>query len=294
MQASNHSYQPSETSSNVVSDWMTLKIQHASNNCQAHIKTYRFDLAATEIYELVWSNFCDWYIELSKVAIQKSKDADETSNLISNLIVNFDSILRLLHPFMPFITEELSAKLAALEGKEKSEFLVESGFARHQPANVKNAEHMDEMINVISAIRAIRAENVNIKNETLHLIISSDLQPELQSMIADQEDIIMGIAKLDGIEFTDEIPDESIEKTMVGYKIIIPLAGLIDPEEELNRLQKELSDVENDIKIISSKLSNDQFVAKAPAAVVDKEKAKVAEAKNKKVMLEKSISKLQA
>jgi valyl-tRNA synthetase len=113
-------------------------------------------------------------------------------------------------------------------------------------------------------------------------------------MIADQEDIIMGIAKLDGIEFTDEIPDESIEKTMVGYKIIIPLAGLIDPEEELNRLQKELSDVENDIKIISSKLSNDQFVAKAPAAVVDKEKAKVAEAKNKKVMLEKSISKLQA
>jgi valyl-tRNA synthetase len=273
---------------------MTLKIQHASNNCQAHIKTYRFDLAATEIYELVWSNFCDWYIELSKVAIQKSKDADETSNLISNLIVNFDSILRLLHPFMPFITEELSAKLAALEGKEKSEFLVESGFARHQPANVKNAEHMDEMINVISAIRAIRAENVNIKNETLHLIISSDLQPELQSMIADQEDIIMGIAKLDGIEFTDEIPDESIEKTMVGYKIIIPLAGLIDPEEELNRLQKELSDVENDIKIISSKLSNDQFVAKAPAAVVDKEKAKVAEAKNKKVMLEKSISKLQA
>jgi valyl-tRNA synthetase len=153
---------------------------------------------------------------------------------------------------------------------------------------------MDEMINVISAIRAIRAENVNIKNETLHLIISSDIQPELQSMIADQEDIIAGIAKLDGIEFTDEIPDESIEKTMVGYKIIIPLAGLIDPEEELNRLQKELSDVENDIKIISSKLSNDQFVAKAPAAVVDKEKAKVAEAKNKKVMLEKSISKLQA
>jgi valyl-tRNA synthetase len=153
---------------------------------------------------------------------------------------------------------------------------------------------MDEMINVISAIRAIRAENVNIKNETLHLIISSDIQPELQSMIADQEEIIAGIAKLDGIEFTDEIPDESIEKTMVGYKIIIPLAGLIDPEEELNRLKKELSDVENDIKIISSKLSNEQFVAKAPAAVVDKEKDKVAEAENKKTMLEKSISKLQA
>ena len=71
-----------EASSNVISDWMALKIQNVSDNCQAHIKTYRFDLAATEIYELVWSNFCDWYIELNKVAIQKSEDKDETINLI--------------------------------------------------------------------------------------------------------------------------------------------------------------------------------------------------------------------
>ncbi|MDB9995436.1 valine--tRNA ligase [Gammaproteobacteria bacterium] len=294
MQAVNHNYQSSEASSNVISDWMALKIQNASDNCQAHIKTYRFDLAATEIYELVWSNFCDWYIELNKVAIQKSEDKDETINLISNLISNFDSILRLLHPFMPFITEELSAKLAVLEGKEKSEFLVESGFTQHRPINNKSAEYIDEMINIISAIRVIRAENINIKNETLHLILSGEIKPELQSMIADQEVTISGIAKLDGIEFTSEIPDESIEKTMIGYKIIIPLAGLIDPQEELMRLQKELSDVENDIKIIGSKLSNEQFVAKAPAAVVDKEKAKVTEAENKKAMLEKSIAKLQA
>jgi len=239
-------------------------------------------------------NFCDWYIELNKVAIQKSEDKDETINLISNLISNFDSILRLLHPFMPFITEELSAKLAILEGKEKSEFLVESGFTQHRPINNKSAKYIDEMINIISAIRVIRAENINIKNETLHLILSGEIKPELQSMIADQEAIISGIAKLDGIEFTSEIPDESIEKTMIGYKIIIPLAGLIDPQEELTRLQKELSDVENDIKIIGSKLSNEQFVAKAPAAVVDKEKAKVTEAENKKAMLEKSIAKLQA
>ena len=106
--------------------------------------------------------------------------------------------------------------------------------------------------------------------------------------------MICKIAKLDAIELSNNEYEESIEKTMVGYKIIIPLAGLIDPEEELSRLQKELSDVENDIKIISLKLSNDQFVARAPAAVVDKEKAKVAEAENKKAMLEKSISKLQA
>ena len=120
------------------------------------------------------------------------------------------------------------------------------------------------------------------------------MNPELQSMVVDQEAIISGIAKLDGIEFTSKIPDESIEKTMIGYKIIIPLAGLIDPQEELIRLYKELSDVENDIKIIGSKLSNEQFVAKAPKAVVDKEKAKVTAAENKKVMLEKSIAKLQA
>ena len=133
-----------------------------------------------------------------------------------------------------------------------------------------------------------------MKDETLLLVLSGDISPALKIVITQFEQVICKIAKLDAIELNNNEYEESIEKTMVGYKIIIPLAGLIDPEEELSRLQKELSDVENDIKIISLKLSNDQFVARAPAAVVDKEKAKVAEAENKKAMLEKSISKLQA
>ena len=115
----------------------------------------------------------------------------------------------------------------------------------------------------------------------------------MQSVISKNESVIAGIAKLDGIEFTDKIPAESIEKTMGGYKLIIPLEGLIDPEEEMMRLQKELADVENDIKIISSKLANEQFISKAPATVVEKEKAKVSDAESKKAMLEKSIAKLQ-
>jgi valyl-tRNA synthetase len=115
---------------------------------------------------------------------------------------------------------------------------------------------------------------------------------EMQSVVAEQEVIIAGIAKIDGIEFNDEIPEESIEKTMSGYKIIIPLEGLIDPEEELTRLQKELSDAENDIKIISSKLANEQFVAKAPEAVINKEKEKLVNANKKKSMIESSLLKI--
>ena len=107
MQAVNHEYQPTTPKADDFSDWMSQKINQTSVNCKTHIETYRFDLAAAEIYELVWSNFCDWYIELNKVAIQASNKNDETNNLISNLIVNFDSILRLLHPFMPFISEEI-------------------------------------------------------------------------------------------------------------------------------------------------------------------------------------------
>ena len=105
--------------------------------------------------------------------------------------------------------------------------------------------------------------------------------------------MISGIAKLGKIEFSDKIPAESIEKTMDGYKIIIPLEGLIDPEEEKARLLKELADVENDIKIVNAKLANKQFVDKAPAEVVKKEKSKILDAENKKTMLEKSIAKLQ-
>jgi valyl-tRNA synthetase len=292
MQATNHDYQSKNGSSDILSDWMGSKIQHTSENCKAHIKNYRFDLASEEIYELVWSNFCDWYIEFNKVAIQKSENSDQTNNLISNLIGNFYSILELLHPFMPFITEELSSKLASLAKKEKSGFLVQNGFAHARPSNKKTEKQVDEIINIISALRVIRAENLNIKNEALHLIISTDMSLEMQSVVAEQEVIIAGIAKIDGIEFTDEIPEESIEKTMSGYKIIIPLEGLIDPEEELTRLQKELSDAENDIKIISSKLANEQFVAKAPEAVINKEKEKLVNANKKKSMIESSLLKI--
>ena len=293
MQATNHNYQSGDISEDILSGWMGSKIQQTTENCHTHIKNYRFDLASAEIYELVWSHFCDWYIEFSKVAIQKSEDHDQTNDLIGNLITNFYGILELLHPFMPFITEELSSKLAELANAEKSGFLVESGFAHTRTINNNTEKQIDEIINIISALRVIRAENQNIKNENLHLIISTDLNSEIQAVIHENEAVIAGIAKLDEIEFTDNVPAESIEKTMSGYKLIIPLEGLIDPEEEMARLQKELESVENDIKIITSKLANKKFVEKAPAAVVDKEKAKIADAENKKAMLEKSIVKLQ-
>ena len=293
MQATNHNYQSGDISEDILSGWIGSKIQQTAENCHTHIKNYRFDLASAEIYELVWSHFCDWYIEFSKVAIQKSEDHDQTNDLIGNLITNFYGILELLHPFMPFITEELSSKLAELANAEKSGFLVESGFAHARTINNNTEKQIDEIINIISALRVIRAENQNIKNENLHLIISTDLNSEIQAVIHENEAVIAGIAKLDEIEFTDNVPAESIEKTMSGYKLIIPLEGLIDPEEEMARLQKELESVENDIKIITSKLANKKFVEKAPAAVVDKEKAKIADAENKKAMLEKSIVKLQ-
>ena len=293
MQASNHNYQSGDTSEDILSRWIGSKIQHTAENCQTHIKQYRFDLASAEIYELVWSHFCDWYIEFNKAAIQKSDDHEQTNRLIGNLITNFYSILELLHPFMPFITEELSSKLANLANTEKSGFLVESGFAHARTTDNNTEKYIDEIINIISALRVIRAENQNIKNENLHLIISTDLNSEIQAVIHENEAVIAGIAKLDGIEFTDNVPAESIEKTMGGYKLAIPLEGLIDPAEEIERLQRELEGVENDIKIISSKLANKQFVEKAPAAVVEKEKAKITDAENKKAMLEKSIAKLQ-
>ena len=293
MQATNHNYQSGDISEDILSGWIGSKIQQTAENCHTHIKNYRFDLASAEIYELVWSHFCDWYIEFSKVAIQKSEDHDQTNDLIGNLITNFYGILELLHPFMPFITEELSSKLAELANAEKSGFLVESGFAHARTTNNNTENQIDEIINIISALRVIRAENQNIKNENLHLIISTDLSSEIQAVIHENKVVIAGIAKLDEIEFTDNVPAESIEKTMSGYKLIIPLEGLIDPEEEMARLQKELESVENDIKIITSKLANKKFVEKAPAAVVDKEKAKIADAENKKTMLEKSIVKLQ-
>ena len=293
MQAINHDYQTQDNTSDLLSEWMGAKLKQTSDSCQAHIKNYRFDLASAEIYELVWSNFCDWYLELNKVAIQKSENKTQINELIANLIVNFSNILELLHPFMPFITEELSTKLALLCKKEKSEFLVQSGFTDIGSINEKSEHQLNGIIDIVTAIRVIRAENPSIKNEVLHLIISTDMSSEMQSLVAEQESMISGIARLDGIEFGNEAPAESIEKTLDGYKIIIPLEGLINPEEERTRLQKELTKLEDEIKIISSKLDNKQFIAKAPAEVIHKEKKKIEDVENKKKMLEKSILNLQ-
>ena len=293
MQAINHDYQTQDNTSDLLSEWMGAKLKQTSDSCQAHIKNYRFDLASAEIYELVWSNFCDWYIEFSKVAIQKSENKTQINELIANLIVNFSNILELLHPFMPFITEELSTKLALLCKKEKSEFLVQSGFTDIGSINEKSEHQLNGIIDIVTAIRVIRAENPSIKNEVLHLIISTDMSSEMQSLVAEQESMISGIARLDGIEFGNEAPAESIEKTLDGYKIIIPLEGLINPEEERTRLQKELTKLEDEIKIISSKLDNKQFIAKAPAEVIHKEKKKIEDVENKKKMLEKSILNLE-
>ena len=293
MQAINHDYQTQDNTSDLLSEWMGAKLKQTSDSCQAHIKNYRFDLASAEIYELVWSNFCDWYLELNKVAIQKSENKTQINELIANLIVNFSNILELLHPFMPFITEELSTKLALLCKKEKSEFLVQSGFTDIGSINEKSEHQLNGIIDIVTAIRVIRAENPSIKNEVLHLIISTNMSSEMQSIVAEQESIISGIARLDGIEFGNEAPAESIEKTLDGYKIIIPLEGLINPEEERTRLQKELTKLEDEIKIISSKLDNKQFIAKAPAEVIHKEKKKIEDVENKKKMLEKSILNLQ-
>ena len=293
MQAINHDYQTQDNTSDLLSEWMGAKFKQTSDSCQAHIKNYRFDLASAEIYELVWSNFCDWYLEFNKVAIQKSENKTQINELIANLIVNFSNILELLHPFMPFITEELSTKLALLCKKEKSGFLVQSGFTDTGSINEKSMHQLNYIIDIVTAIRVIRAENPSIKNEVLHLIISTDMSSEMQSLVAEQESIISGIARLDGIEFGNEAPAESIEKTLDGYKIIIPLEGLINPEEERTRLQKELSKLEDEIKIISSKLDNKQFIAKAPAEVIHKEKKKIEDVENKKKMLEKSILNLQ-
>ena len=293
MQAINHDYQTQDNTSDLLSEWMGAKLKQTSDSCQAHIKNYRFDLASAEIYELVWSNFCDWYLEFSKVAIQKSENKTQINELIANLIVNFSNILELLHPFMPFITEELSTKLALLCKKKKSKFLVQSGFTDTGSINEKSEHQLNSIIDIVTALRVIRAENPSIKNEVLHLIISTDMSSEMQSLVAKQENIISGIARLDGIEFGNEAPAESIEKTLDGYKIIIPLEGLINPEEERIRLQKELTKLENEIKIISSKLDNKQFITKAPADVILKEKEKIEDANNKKKMLEKSILNLQ-
>ena len=258
-----------------IDQWIRSMFRQTIEEVEKQYGQYRFDLAATAMYEFVWNDFCDWYIELAKTLINdpdiSESEKDYTKN---NLIQMLDSILRMLHPTIPFITEEIWKSMNKENAKRS---IMKSSFpsSNDWTADEAGAQKSEWLKNFVSSVRQIRSE-MNIPPKQPISIIIQDASSSDHEKLETLGSFIRNLGSVESIthkESSDELPKSAIA-LMGEMKVFIPLADLVDIEEEKNRLEKKLSKLNKELESIENRLSNDAFVEKAPIEVVDDLKAK--------------------
>lgn len=292
MNVENNDHVNAEKTYGVADRWIKSRLQSTIQDFETHLATYRFDLCAQALYEFVWNEYCDWYLELAKPVLYSDNfDAAQKAGTTDTLISVLDQMLRLLHPFMPFITEEIWQAVRPLSSlsAEDGDLLVQSFPEFSSDAIDSDAEKVIEWLKaVVVGIRTIRSENNIAPSKPLAVLFAKG-DDSHRAMAKSQHDYLCKLARLESIDWlADDAEAPAAATALAGdMEILIPMAGLIDKAVELERLDKEIDKLSNDIKRLSGKLNNENFVSKAPEAVVAKERAKLEEA-------ESALSKLQA
>lgn len=254
--------------------WILSRLQHTIAEAHAAIEQYRFDLYAQALYEFTWNEFCDWYLELSKPILTSTESTPEMLRGTRHTLVNvLETLLRLLHPIMPYITEEIWLRIAApLAGKTGSTIMCEPYPQEDKNQIFTDAEKELEWVkSIIVAIRTIRSEMNIAPGKLLPVMLRKGTAVD-KKYYADQEHLLKTMAKLETVTWlaADETPPESATAFVGELEIFIPMAGLINKEEESARLQKEIAKMKKDVTVLENKLQNPQFMDKAPADVVAK------------------------
>ncbi|GLR72824.1 valine--tRNA ligase [Agaribacter marinus] len=275
--------QGGELTLSVFDRWIWSRFQDTLNAFEQHISDYRFDLAAQSLYEFTWNQFCDWYLELSKPILNSDTSSESAKRGTRHTLINvLEHMMRLLHPFMPYITDEIWQKIAPLS-TQKSDVIsiMLAPFPESSEALKDNQAEADiEWVkSFIVGIRNIRGEMDIAPSKKLDVLLQN-LSGADEIRLASTTDYLLSLAKLDSIQVLSKGEEAPASATaLVGeMEILIPMAGLIDKDAELARLTKAEDKLEKDVLRTQGKLNNENFVSKAPPAVIDKEKAKLADA----------------
>ena len=247
------------------------------------IQQYRFDIAAQNLYEFTWNQFCDWYLELSKAVLNSENSSEAQKRGTRHTLINvLEHLMRLLHPIMPFITDEIWQKIKPLSANSSKASSIMSDVFPTLDSTRQNsdAEADIEWVKAfVVGIRNIRGEMDIAPSKKLPVFLNNANEAD-KARLANTLEYLTLLAKLDSIDLLSDGKQAPASATaLVGeMEILIPMAGLIDKDAELARLNKAADKLEQDIKRTQGKLSNENFVGKAPQAVIDKEKAKLADA----------------
>jgi valyl-tRNA synthetase len=282
--------------------WIVHETVRATREVTEATEAYRFNDAANAVYRFVWNVYCDWYLELAKPVLL-GEDGAAKSETRAMVAWARDEILKLLHPFMPFITEELWAVTATRDGllaltpwSRKADALTPEqlalmatsapidpmlppvlvAFEAANPADFSDVAAEAEIgwvVDLVTAIRSVRAE-MNIAPATLTPLVLAGASAETKGRAQRWNDVVKRMARLADISFADSAPEGAVQLLVRGEVTALPLKGVIDLAAERARLDKELAKAEADIKRVDAKLSNEKFVANAPEEIVEEEKEK--------------------
>ncbi len=283
-----------EQTLNMADKWILSRRSVCIKEVSDAIDGYKFDEAARALYRFVWHELCDWYVELIKQDLKGERGPERKGTSARVLVDVFKDALKMLHPFMPFITEELYGYLpGAGEALHKEQYPVEGGLYN------KEAAEMEEVMDVIRAIRNIRTE-MNIAQDAKTDCVCFAADHDLRETITRNAEYIKQLAKVKGLEVKEsgERPRNAVAAIAGGaegrprVEVYVPLAGLIDFEAEMKKLRKELEKTLAEYDSVEKKLSNEAFVAKAPKDVVEKDRARLAGLLEKKAKLETGLERI--
>jgi valyl-tRNA synthetase len=275
--------------------WILSKQQAVIDLTHKHLKNYRFDLAAQALYEFSWHEFCDWYLELCKPILFKD-DIDESIKQNSRrvLLEVLENLLKLLHPIIPFLTEEAwqpIAKQLKLAGDSIS--IQEFPRSNNHYVDIESLQEIEWSKEFINGIRKIRSERDIVPKKSFKVFLINGSTQD-RKYYTNSMPYIKSLANIHEVEWLDT-EDTIAEAAMalVGeMKIMVPLAGLIDKDVEIEKLEKEIKNITSNLEKSLAKLDNPNFADKAPAAVVNKERDRVAEMQTSLQQLKEQLDKV--
>jgi valyl-tRNA synthetase len=273
--------------------WILSRLSETAKEVDTALTGYKFNDAANALYSFTWHSFCDWYIELIKDELY-GDDPQAKACAQAVLFTVLEQLLRLLHPFMPFITEEI---WQALPGRRPEKSIMHAACPNGEdlPVDAEGTEKMERIMDVVKAIRNIRGEMDVAPSRQIAAVLDCKSESSA-AVMREGERYVKALARVNdlicGVEV--ERPAQAATQVVGDVEILLPLAGLIDVGEEEKRLEKEIAKVEKDVAMFSKKLSNEKFVSNAPPEVLEKDRGKLAAAEEKLGILQESLKKIQA
>lgn len=279
----------------IADQWILSRLQKTILKVHRCFVNYRFDLLTQALYEFTWNEYCDWYLELSKSILMSEASPEEKRGTRHTLVHVLETLLRLFHPIMPFLTEEIWQRVAVLAGKETTSIMVQS-YPESNPHFINETieEDLNWLQQVIIGIRNIRGE-MNIAPSKLIPVLVHNSTLQEQTRLEQYQSLLKTLAKLESITILapDALLPPSATSLVGTMELLIPMANLIDKKAELERLHKEKIKVQKDLLLIQNKLNNANFVERAPKDVVDKERERVIELNNALNALHQQIERIE-